>query len=121
MTKHKEGKTMSLAEFVTQKMLEERLSSYDIERRSHKAISQSNVNRISRGEIVNPAPDTIKALAAGLGVPLETLRNLIYDDGPAETDSLTITAIVDYLGELPPETQDDVLQIVKTLHRKYTR
>lgn len=107
----------NLATFVKQKMDAERLSSYDVARRSDNAISQSNINRVARGEVRNPAPEKLKALARGLGVPYDTLLNVAYQD--EREDDLTIPAIIDYCAMLPAPVREDVLEIVKALHRKY--
>lgn len=108
----------NLATFVKQKMDSERLSSYDVARRSDNAISQSNINRVARGEVRNPAPEKLKALARGLGVPYDTLLNVAYQD-EHDLDDPTIPAIIDYCAALPQPVREDVLEIVKALHRKY--
>ncbi|HEY8560455.1 MAG TPA: helix-turn-helix transcriptional regulator [Pyrinomonadaceae bacterium] len=63
----------TLSQYVARLMSEKQLSGYDIQRRSCDGISQSYTNRIKNGDITNPTPEKLKALAKGLGVPEEEL------------------------------------------------
>ena len=58
-------------------MLERRLSGYEIERRSSRKISQSYFNRIKAGQIVNPSPEKLKAIADGMGISEEHLFAIV--------------------------------------------
>ena len=48
-------------------MSDERLSGYDIERRTSKKISQSYINRVRKGLATNLSLNKLQILAAGLG------------------------------------------------------
>lgn len=48
-------------------MSDERLSGYDIERRTSKKISQSYINRVRKGFATNLSLNKLQILAAGLG------------------------------------------------------
>lgn len=61
--------TESLEQFVNRIAQDRGLSSYAVERASSGGISQSQVNRIQNGEVKQPSPSKLKALAKGLGVP----------------------------------------------------
>lgn len=63
----------TLAEYVTRVMLEDEISSYDIERNSHGGISQSFSNRIRNGTVLNPSGSKLNALAKGLRRPASEL------------------------------------------------
>jgi transcriptional regulator with XRE-family HTH domain len=108
----------TLSTFVEKTMREKRISGYEVERRTKKGITQSYVNRIKNGEIQNPAPAKLRALARGLEVPEETVFSFIYD---GKTDRKVPAIIASYANELPKAVQEDLLEIVKSLHRKYKK
>lgn len=64
----KENMTESLAEYVARIMRDKNLSGYDIERLTHRQITQSYVNRIKNGEVKTPSAVKLTALAKGLSV-----------------------------------------------------
>jgi len=59
----------SLPDYLRRVFKEKDISSYEVERRSGRAISQSYAARIRNGHILNPSTTKLKALAKGLGVP----------------------------------------------------
>lgn len=63
----------SLADFVSRTMAENRISGYEVERRTNSEITQSYVNRIKNGEVLTPSAPKLKALAKGLGVSEDEL------------------------------------------------
>jgi len=59
----------TLAEYVTEIMTRERLSTYDVAKRAGQQITQSNVHRIANGLVLHPGANKLKALSKGLGTP----------------------------------------------------
>ena len=63
---HREDMT-TFADYVRDTMNAERLSGYEIERRTKGKITQSYVNRIRNGEATNLSLEKLRILAVGLG------------------------------------------------------
>ena len=61
----------NLASYVRRLLIEKRLSTYDVARRSGGGVSQSTVNKIVNGDIRSNSVETLVALAKGLDVPEE--------------------------------------------------
>lgn len=112
-----------LGDFVSRTRNEKGLSCADVSNQSArlgKRISASYVNRIENKRIKNPSPESLRALAHGLGIPAEDLlaraAGLVAPGGQSEELHL-----VTRFRELSPDLRLVVLDIVDAFHSKASR
>ena len=112
-----------LGDFIGRIRDEKGLSCADVSNqsaRSGKRISASYVNRIENKRIKNPSPESLRALAYGLGIPAEDLlaraAGLVAPGGQSEEHHL-----VTRFRELSPDLRVVVLDIVDAFHSKASR
>ncbi len=105
----------NLGDFVSRIRTEKNLSLMDVSKRSARfgpRIAGSYVCRIERESKRRPTAGKLKALAYGLGVPVEELlaraAGLIPSDGQSNDELELVTRF----RKLSPERKADVLQIV---------
>lgn len=111
MLKFVPEKMEQLAKFVEEVLRDKKLSAPEVSRRSSGGISQSQVHRIKTGEVKDPGPTTLRALADGLGVPAAEVYAVAY--GVSTKDPLNETEVLAYFRELSPARQRDVIRIAK--------
>jgi len=96
---------------------EKRLSLVDVSKRSAlfgMHISGSDINRIERNPKLNPSAYSLKALALGLGVPVdEVLTRAIRPLTPDEADQLSF---ITRYRELSSESQSLVADLIEHWH-----
>ena len=107
----------NLPAFIKEIMAAKDLTYRDIEERSQGRISYGYVNSLVQGHYKNPSVDKIKALAAGLGVPEETLNKVVRGiplDEQDEPAALVVEeAIIESGMKLTKEEKKKVIGIVK--------
>ena len=82
------------------------------------SISQYETNFTGSGTSpIRPGEDVVEKLARALGVPLNEARKKA-GYSPIETAQDEFEAFRSYLAELPSETREDALAIIKTLHAR---
>lgn len=113
-----ENNIETLADFVTRKMNEARLTSYDVQLHSGHDIHQSYVIKIKYGQVHNISATKLKALAKGLGVLEAEIfavvrgvpMNVSFSNERFESMSLKFD-------QLPSEKQQRAYDFLKMLHR----
>jgi transcriptional regulator with XRE-family HTH domain len=112
-----------LGDFISRIRNEKGLSCADVSKQSArfgKPISASYVNRIENKRIKDPSPDRLRALAHGLGIPVQDLVNraigLVAPGGQSEELHL-----VTRFRELSADRRIDVLSIVDMFHSEQSR
>lgn len=112
-----------LSDFVAHVMREKDLSTYAVERRSHGAISQSQVARIRLGDVRQPSADKLKALAKGLGVTESELFSVVRGvaNEPAEITDERLHSIQDAYTELPKKKQAKADLLIEMIAREIVR
>ena len=114
--------TEGFGAFVRRIRKEKRLSLADVSKQSAlfgMKISTSYVNRIERNPKLKPTVDTLKALAHGLGVPLEeVLTRATRTLTPDEADELTLMS---RYRELSPPAKSDLRDIIELFHSRSTK
>lgn len=113
----------SLAEFVARTMREKNLSGYQIQRRSRNQITQSYVNRIKNGIVLNPSPQKLKFLALGLDIPeselFSVVRGVAADQGEISHERL---ASIDFAYDgLPKKKKQKADYVIDLLEREIKR
>jgi len=113
----------SLAEYVKRIMHEKRLSSYDVEARSLKSISQSTVNRIQTGHVLSPSPSKLQALAKGLGVVEEEIFAVVRKKAPdlSVLGQEKVNSLVARLERVRPHQREYALNLIGLLERELDR
>lgn len=104
----------SLGDFVLRIRTEKHLSLADVSKRSArfgKRITASYINRIENGLTRNASANRLKALANGLGVPVEEVLARAVGLAPSDKSSDEIHLLARFK-ELSPERKTDVLKIV---------
>ncbi|HEY0545273.1 MAG TPA: helix-turn-helix transcriptional regulator [Pyrinomonadaceae bacterium] len=76
-----------LAKYVRQKMDEQNLSTYDVERRSGGTVTHGTVWNILNQRVKDVKSSTLSALAKGLGVSVDEVFN-VYRGGSANGDNM---------------------------------
>jgi transcriptional regulator with XRE-family HTH domain len=78
--------TETISEYVQRIMREQDLTLRDVEERSRRGgaagISRPHINKIANGELTNPSPDKLKALAKGLARPEEEVFDVVLGRNP---------------------------------------
>lgn len=107
-----------LGDFISRIRNEKGLSCTDVSKQSArfgKPITASYVNRIENKRIKNPSPDRLRALAHGLGIPVEDVlaraAGLVGAGGQSEEHHL-----VTRFRELSQDRRAVVLNIVDMFH-----
>ena len=80
---NKSDKNNRLSEFITQKMIEKRLTSYDVQQRANNLINQSYVVKLKNGDVTNLSVAKLEALAKGLDVTKEELFSIVHGGSPS--------------------------------------
>jgi transcriptional regulator with XRE-family HTH domain len=109
----------SLSEYVDRVLKDKNLSTYDVERLSGKAISQSTVNRIANGEVQQPGPDTLKALAKGLDVPESELFAIVR--GVTDTPKGRFAELYAQYNRLGSNEKKSADYLIEILEREISR
>lgn len=82
--------TESLADYVSRHMRDGGLSLRDVEQRSRRGglqgISRPHINKIANGDLLNPSPERLKALARGLNRPEEEVFNVVLGTDTVPSD-----------------------------------
>jgi len=103
-----------LGEFVRRIRNKKGLSLLDVSKQSARfepRISGSYINRIERNPKLQITPDKLKALAYGLGVPVEEmLAHALKRMSPDEADELSL---VTRFRELSPRRKSDVWNMIQ--------
>ena len=106
-----------LGDFVRRIRTEKRLSLADVSKRSAsygRPIAASYINRIERNPKISPTPDRLKALAHGLGLPVEEMfARVARTMRPDEIDELRLMS---RYRELSPKRKADVRNLIELLH-----
>ena len=106
-----------LGEFVRRIRNEKGLSLIDVSKQSARfgrRISGSYVNRIERNPKLRVTPDKLKALAHGLGLPVEEmLAHAVKRMSRDEADALSLAT---RFRELSPKRKSDVCSIIQLWH-----
>jgi transcriptional regulator with XRE-family HTH domain len=107
-------------DFVQRTRQEKGLSCKDVEKQSRrfgKPIAGSYVNRIENNPALKPTAVALKALAHGLGIPVEEVlaRAVGLVDPAGKSEELQLLS---RFKELSPEKRDFVLDIVDMLYSK---
>lgn len=103
-----------LGNYIRRIRTEKNLSCEDVSKRSArfgKRISGSYINRIENSPTIRPAAERLKALANGLGVPMEELLARAVGVLPLSRSSDELCLLARFR-ELRPERKTDVLMIV---------
>jgi transcriptional regulator with XRE-family HTH domain len=108
-----------LGDFVRRIRQEKRLSLSDVSKQSAlfgPPISGSYINRIERDPKLKVTADRLKALAQGLGIPVqELLGHAVRKMSREEADEL---ALVTRFSELSPQRKSDVWAIIEFWHSR---
>jgi len=115
--------TETFGDFIRRVRRQKNLSCADVSRQSArfgKRIAGSYVNRLENNAHLRPSVDRLRALAYGLGVPVEELlvRAAGLNRSPTSSDELNLLT---RFRELSPERQEDVLHIVDLWHSQKCR
>ena len=106
----------TLGDFVRRARWEKNLSCEDVSKRSARfgpRIAASYINRIENEPTRRPTVDRLKALAYGLGIPVEELLARAAGLVPSDSDSNdAFRLVVARFRALPPERKVDVIQIM---------
>lgn len=109
----------SFAKFVRRIRNEKRLSLADVSKRSAlfgMHISSSYINRIERNPKLKPTVPSLKALALGLGLPVEeVLTRATRTLTPDEADELSLMT---RYKELSPESRSFVSDLIEYWHSR---
>jgi HTH-type transcriptional regulator, competence development regulator len=104
-------------EYVRRIRTEKRLSLADVSKQSALCgmqISSSYINRIERNPKLKPTTHSLKALALGLGLPVEeVLTRAIRTLTPDEADELSLMS---RYRKLSPERRSDVWDLIEFWH-----
>jgi transcriptional regulator with XRE-family HTH domain len=109
-----QGSPARLGDYVRRTRTEKGLSLLDVsERCAHygRPIAASYINRIERNPKLRPTPDRLRALAVGLGVPVdELLARAVRVMHPDEANELSLLA---RFRELSPQRKADLWNIME--------
>jgi transcriptional regulator with XRE-family HTH domain len=111
--------TETFGDFIRRIRTEKNLSCADVERRSArfgKPIAGSYINRIENDPKLRPTADRLRALANGLGVPIEELLLRAVGVGPSGTNPSDELHLITAFRELSAQRKADVLGIVDMWH-----
>jgi transcriptional regulator with XRE-family HTH domain len=106
----------TLAEYVTRVIHDKNLNESEVARRSKGGIAQSHINRIKNGEVTNPTPRKLQALAMGLGVPEEEVFDKVR--GVDDSAASVVGELLNYVRALKPARQADLLQMAKLYYQE---
>ena len=111
--------TNSLGDFVRRIRKEKRLSLADVSTQSArfgKRITASYINRIETDPTRRPTADRLKALALGLGVPVEELFMRAVRGVASRGDESDELHLLTRFRELSPQRKADVLKVIALWH-----
>lgn len=116
-------KQETLGEFITRMLSEKNLSMYQVEKRTHGAISQSYANRIKNGQIPTPSAAKLSALAKGLGVPESELLAAAGIGKPSQVDIAheRLAHIESIYQGMPKTKQEKADYLIEILEREIER
>ena len=115
--------TEDFGDFIRRVRRQKNLSCADVSRQSArfgKRIAGSYVNRIENNPHLRPSVDRLRALAYGLGVPVEELLARAAGLNPCHTSYDELNLLTRFR-ELSPERKEDVLHIVDLWHSHQCR
>jgi hypothetical protein len=112
-----------LGEFVKKRMEELRLTDRDVAELSKGYVSYGTVNGLTGAKNNDIQLGSLYGIAIGIGVPLEHLIALAFDDDPYERDLLTAEEqdLVARMRRLPIETQSCIRGLVRAAHAQETK
>lgn len=105
----------TFGDFVRRVRWEKNLSLESVSQRSARfgpRIAASYINRIENNPHLRPTVDRLRALAYGLGIPVEELLARAAGLVPSDSDSNDAFRLVARFRTLSPQRKGDVLQIV---------
>jgi transcriptional regulator with XRE-family HTH domain len=108
-----------LADFIRRTRRAAHWSCKDIATRARQkgfAISKSYVARLENREILSPSLDKLDALAAGLEVSATEVSALARGESVG-TPRAREAALLNMYRGLPPSTQEDAFELIKSLYR----
>jgi len=111
----------TVGDFVRRIRTEKNMSCEDVSKRSarkEQRISGSYINRIENNPHLRPSVDRLRALAYGLGIPVEELLARAAGLVPSDSDSNDVFRLVARFRALSAERKDDVLRIVDAWYQK---
>ena len=108
-------RAMDLAEFVRLKMEEKNLSKIDIERNSHRMLTDTHVASVLAGKAKNPTLKVLLGLAKGLDVPpIDVFKAAAgIDDGEEAWDAQSITVAIQKMLRLKPSEIREIKRVLK--------
>lgn len=109
-----------LADFVKRVRKRQGYSLRDVENRSDKRISRGYVNQIENRSVLGQgvSPGRLVALAIGLGVSEDEVFAAARGKPLTEVEAMEAQLLV-MLSQLPRDRQNDVLRLVRALHRAH--
>lgn len=116
---HKGRSWESLADYVREVRNEKGYSLATVSTRSGGRIGKTHINRIENGYTTNPSPMMLSALAQGLGVLEEEIFAVARGKSLADPNAVEQKLLIKFR-ELSEATQEDVLNIIDTLHRAHS-
>jgi transcriptional regulator with XRE-family HTH domain len=111
----------SLAEWVRRVRNQKGLTFLEVERNSArrgKKIVASYVYRIENGFTRRPSADRLRALAHGLGEPVELVMAIAMGHAPSNKDSLELQLLA-HFRELPLSYKEDLIGIARILNSEH--
>jgi transcriptional regulator with XRE-family HTH domain len=109
----------ALAKFVSGRMAELGLSTYEVARNSGGAITHQTVWSVANAQGADVKLSTIEALARGLRVPAEELFHAARGRVASREESPDEIRAATFFKGLPPERQQDALMVLEALHREH--
>lgn len=109
----------ALAEYVRQKMNEQNLSTYDVERRSGGQITHGSVWNILNQRVKDVKASTLRALAKGLGITEEQIFAIARGKSTDGNLQLNESRLIEAFRTLPADKQDDVIAYVEMMRIRY--
>lgn len=117
-------KRRTLAQYVDQVMIENGEKPKDVEARSKRAgmpISDAQIGKILLEQVKNPGIHTLRALAKGLGRPIEEVIAAALGDLPGESNAFKdsdFAALWEVYRSLPPAEQKIFKRYLEMLRRE---
>lgn len=113
----------SLADFVRSTMEKKGLTARAVEVNSSGAITHSYINKIKNGDSRNPSPAKLQGLAAGLGIPEETVFAITRGKVPNRQAVLRerFEVLTKKLDALPRAQKEHINLLIETVEREVDR
>lgn len=115
----------TLADFVREKMDEQNLSTYDVERRSGGAITHGSVWNILNQRVKDVKAGTLRALAKGLGVSEEEVFDAARGKEPVKDSGLEsdneLAALFYEYKELADDDKEELRAVMEMVRQEIRR